>query len=173
MLEGLIAPRLRLGLASATPHLRFDYALASISCEHCRSSRNNPHYAPRHIIARSHTVLSQANMVVVARYALSFWQNGHEERVQCELVHYRDAKATSCLPKISFKAMLTDSLEMPIVSRSLIVNRRILSTKSLISMTCSSLLNVFSRPGLSLPSTYSLSSLNILCHWNVLVFDRA
>ena len=43
-------PRLRLGYASATPHLRHNYALASISCEHCRSSRNNPYYAPRHII---------------------------------------------------------------------------------------------------------------------------
>ena len=32
------------------PQLRLDYALASISCEHCRSSRNNPHYAPRNII---------------------------------------------------------------------------------------------------------------------------
>ena len=30
--------------------LRLDYALASIPCEHYRSSRNNPHYAPRHII---------------------------------------------------------------------------------------------------------------------------
>ena len=39
MLTGLIAPRLHL-----------DYALASISCEHCRPSRDNPHYAPRHII---------------------------------------------------------------------------------------------------------------------------
>ena len=39
MLAGLIEPRLRLGFVSA-----------SISCEHCRSSRNNPHYAPRHII---------------------------------------------------------------------------------------------------------------------------
>ena len=27
---------LRLGFASATPHLRLDYALASISCEHYR-----------------------------------------------------------------------------------------------------------------------------------------
>ena len=35
--------------ASALSRLRLDYALASISCEHCRSSRNNPHYAPRHI----------------------------------------------------------------------------------------------------------------------------
>ena len=47
----------RLGFASATSRLRFgfdllrlDYALALIFCEHCRSSRNNPHYAPRHII---------------------------------------------------------------------------------------------------------------------------
>ena len=30
--------------------IRLDYALASISCEHCRSSRNNTHYVPRHII---------------------------------------------------------------------------------------------------------------------------
>ena len=40
----------RLGLVSALSRLCLDYALASISCEHCRSSRNNPHYAPRHII---------------------------------------------------------------------------------------------------------------------------
>ena len=50
MLVGLIVPRLRLGFVSALPQLRLDYALASISCEHCRSSRNNPHYAPRYII---------------------------------------------------------------------------------------------------------------------------
>ena len=29
---------------------RTDRVSASISCEHCLSSRNNPHYAPRHII---------------------------------------------------------------------------------------------------------------------------
>ena len=40
----------RLGFVSALPHLRLDYALALISYDHCRSSRNNPHYAPRHII---------------------------------------------------------------------------------------------------------------------------
>ena len=39
MLAGLIVPRIRLGLVSA-----------SISCEHCRSSRSNPHCAPRHVI---------------------------------------------------------------------------------------------------------------------------
>ena len=39
MLAGLIVPQLRL-----------DYALASIFCEHCSSLRNNPHYAPRHIM---------------------------------------------------------------------------------------------------------------------------
>ena len=39
MLAGLIAPRLRL-----------DYALATISCEHCRSSRNNALCATRHVI---------------------------------------------------------------------------------------------------------------------------
>ena len=53
----LIAPRLCLGFASATTRLRLDYAsttprlrLASISCEHCRSSRNNLYCAPRHVI---------------------------------------------------------------------------------------------------------------------------
>ena len=40
----------RLGFLSALPQLRLIYALATISCEHCRSLRNNPHYAPRHII---------------------------------------------------------------------------------------------------------------------------
>ena len=61
MLAGLIAPQLRLGFVSAlpqlrmgytstTPHLRLDYALAPIFCEHCRSSRNNPHCVPRHVI---------------------------------------------------------------------------------------------------------------------------
>ena len=29
---------------------RTDRASASISCEHCRTSRNNPHCAPRHVI---------------------------------------------------------------------------------------------------------------------------
>ena len=37
-------------LVSALPQLRLDYALASISCEHCHSSHNNPHCAPRHVI---------------------------------------------------------------------------------------------------------------------------
>ena len=40
----------RLGFVSASPQLQLDYALASISSERCRSSRNNSHYAPRHII---------------------------------------------------------------------------------------------------------------------------
>ena len=39
MHAGLIVPRHRLGFFSA-----------SISCEHCRSLRNNPHCAPRHVI---------------------------------------------------------------------------------------------------------------------------
>ena len=61
MLAGLTAPQLRLGFVSALPQLRLgyastthrlhlDYTLAPISCEHCRSSRNNPHCAPRHVI---------------------------------------------------------------------------------------------------------------------------
>ena len=84
-------------------------------------------------IARSHTESNQANIVVVKRYALSFWRNGHEERVQCETAHYRDAKTTSCLPKISFQTVLSDPLKMPIVSeRSLIVNGRVLYTNSFI-----------------------------------------
>ena len=84
-------------------------------------------------IAESHREPNQANMVVVERYALSFWRNGHEERVQCETAHYRDAKTTSFLPKISFETVLSDPLEMQIVSaRSLIVNRRFLCTNSLI-----------------------------------------
>ena len=63
-------------------------------------------------------------MVVVERNALSFWRNGHEERVQYKTAHYHDAKTTSCLPKISFETVLSDPLEMPIVTaRSLIVNR--------------------------------------------------
>ena len=48
MLAGLIAPRIRLGLV-----------LASISCEHCRSSRNNPHCAPRHVIYYCSTLLKK------------------------------------------------------------------------------------------------------------------
>ena len=64
--------------------------------------------------------------------------------------------------KISFKTVLTDPLEMPIIStRSLIVNRRFLSTKSLISMTCCSSVDVFYRQGRSFSSTHSLPSLNI------------
>ena len=84
-------------------------------------------------VARSHTESNQVNMVVVERYALSFWRNGHEERVQCETAHYGNAKTTSCLPKISFETVLSDPLETPIVSaRCLIVNRRFLCTNSLI-----------------------------------------
>ena len=50
MLAGLIAPRIRLGFVSTSSRLCLSYALASISCEYCRSSRNNPHYVPSHII---------------------------------------------------------------------------------------------------------------------------
>ena len=72
-------------------------------------------------------------MVIAEQYALSFWRNSHEERVQCETAHYREAKTTSSLPKISFERVLSDPLEMPIVStRSLIVDRRFLCTNSLI-----------------------------------------
>ena len=63
---------------------------------------------------KSHGV-NQANIVVVERYALSFWRNSHEERVQYETAHYRDAKTTSCLPKIPFETVLSDPLETTIV----------------------------------------------------------
>ena len=52
-------------------------------------------------------------MVVVERYVLSFWRNGHEEQVQSKTAQCRDAKTTSCLPKISFETVLSDPLEMP------------------------------------------------------------
>ena len=61
-------------------------------------------------IARSHTEPNQANMVVVERYALSFWRNSQEERMLCKTAHYRDAKTTSCLPKISFESVSPRSL---------------------------------------------------------------
>ena len=97
-------------------------------------------------IARSHTVLSQANMVVVERYELNFWWKSLEESMQCEPVHYRDAKTTSFLPKISFKTVLPDPLEVTIVSaRSLIANRRFLNTKFFISMTVHQLMFFFVR----------------------------
>ena len=116
-------------------------------------------------IARSHTETNQANMVVVQRYALSFWRNGHKERVQCETAHYRDAKTTSCLPKISFETVLSDPVGMPIVSaRSPVVNRRFLCTNSLIWLTCCSSVDVDGRPGRSKSSTRSLPSLKFLYH---------
>ena len=98
--------------------------------------------------------------MVVERYALSFWRNGHEERVQCEMAHYRDAKTTSCQPKISFETMLSDPLEMPIVSaRSLIVNRGFLCINSLIQSV-----DVDGCLGRSKSSTRSLPSLKSLYH---------
>ena len=86
-------------------------------------------------------------------------------RVQCETAHYRDAKTTSCLPKKSFETVLSDPLEMPIVSaRSLIVNRGFLCTNSLIWLTCCSSVDVDGRPGRSKSSTRSLPSLKSLYH---------
>ena len=41
--------QLCLGYASTMPHLRLDYALASISCEHCRESRNFPNCVHWHV----------------------------------------------------------------------------------------------------------------------------
>ena len=74
-------------------------------------------------------------MVVVERYALSFWRNGHEERVQWETAYY-------------FETVLSDPLKMPIVSaRSLIINQRFLCTNSLIWLTCCSSVDVDGLPG--------------------------
>ena len=116
-------------------------------------------------IARSHTKPNQANMVVVERYALSFWRNGHEKRGQCETAHYCDAKTTSCLLKISSETVLNDPLEMPIVSaKSLIVNRQFLCTNSLIWLTYCASFDVDGRPGCSKSSTGSLPSLKSLYH---------
>ena len=51
-------------------------------------------------IARSHTEPNQANTVIAERCTWNFWRNGHEEQVQCETVHYRDANTKSCWPII-------------------------------------------------------------------------
>ena len=68
----------------------------------------------------------------------------HEEWVQCDTAHYRDAKTTSCLPKISFETVLSDPLEIPIISaRSLIV----INTFSAIFEAFVPLINVFLRHG--------------------------
>ena len=103
---------------------------------------------------------------VVARYALSFWWNGHEERVPCETVHYRDAKITSFLPKISLEAVLSAPLEMPIVSaRSLIVNRRFLCINSLIWLTFCLSVDVGGCPGaFQVVNTFSAFFEGILRH---------
>ena len=104
-------------------------------------------------------------MVVVERYALRFWRNGHEELVQCETAHYRDAKTTRCLSKISFETVLSDPFEMPIVpARSLIVNRRFFCTNSLILLPCCSSVDADGRPGRPKSSTRSLPSLKSLYH---------
>ena len=85
--------------------------------------------------------------------------------VQCETAHYRDAKTTSCLPKISFETVSSDPPEMPIVSaRSLIVNRRFLCTNSLMWLTCCSKVDVDVRPERSKSLTRSLPSLKSLYH---------
>ena len=74
-------------------------------------------------------------------------------------------KNQSCLPKISFETVLSDPLELPVVSaRSLIVNQRLLCTNSLIWLTCCSSVDVDGRPGRLKLSTRSLPSLKSLCH---------
>ena len=87
-------------------------------------------------VVNFHLGCCQANMVVVKRCELNFWRKSLEESMQCKLVHYPDAKTMSCMPKISFKTVLTDPFEMPrVLARSLIINRLFLSAKSLIFMT--------------------------------------
>jgi len=51
-------------------------------------------------IARSYTVLNQANTVAMERYESNFWRNVPEYPMQCETAHYHDAKTKSCLPII-------------------------------------------------------------------------
>ena len=58
MLAGLFALMLRLG-----------FILASISCEHCRSSRNNSHCAPRHVIY--YCVMSSPSVKSIFNKAIS------------------------------------------------------------------------------------------------------
>ena len=95
----------------------------------------------------------------------TFNRSSQSSQVQCETAHYRDAKTTSCLPKISFETVLSDPLEMPIVSaRSLIVNREFLWTNSLIWLTCCSSVDVDGRPGRSKSSKRSLPSLKSFYH---------
>ena len=69
--------------------------------------------------------------------------------------HLRRVLAT----QYTIKTVLTNPLEIPVSSeRSLFVNRRVLSTKSLISMTCCSSVDVFSRPGRFVFNTFSTFS---------------
>ena len=88
MLAGLAsAPsRLCLGFVSTKPHLRRNYALALISCEHCRSSRNNPHYAPRHIIYYYH-LFWDGKMAILT----SCGENSNN----CEISHFPLSKQTA------------------------------------------------------------------------------
>ena len=96
MLAGLIAPRIRLGFVWTMPHLRLDYALASISCEHCRSLRNHPHCVPRHMIYYYSTVVLHCKKWNCWKLPTS-WQsrfgslwNSHvgENSLQCYMLFY-------------------------------------------------------------------------------------
>ena len=78
MLAGLIALRLCLGCA-----------LASISCEHCRSSRNYPRCAPRHVIYTIvlYTILRKKVRNEVKKLQKSS-SHSFIRRLDCETIEY-------------------------------------------------------------------------------------
>ena len=115
-------------------------------------------------IARSYTEPNQANMVVVERYALSFWRNGHEERVHCGKAHYCGAKTKSFQVQMVFQNCFHWSFWYNISVRFLTVNRRFLCTNSLIWLTYSLSVDVDGHPEHSKSSTRSLPSFKSLYH---------
>ena len=73
--------------ASASSRLRHDYALATISCEHCRSFCNNPYYAPRHIIYYWKNIKG-AGIYVTSVYLRVFMQFKWTRHCQCHNTHH-------------------------------------------------------------------------------------
>ena len=75
------------------------------------------------------------NTVVAERYTSIFWRNGHEERVQKLGVFGTKRDLTFRRPQWSFKMVVTDPSDIPIISvRSLTVTRRFLRTNSFTSV---------------------------------------
>ena len=89
-----VMPRLRISCTSTTTYLRLNYALASISCEHCRSSRNNPHCAPGHVIYYYNTLSNKQKHITIYAYTNS----GFTEKLYCiELSPISELRAHLCL----------------------------------------------------------------------------